>query len=96
MSHTPERFVAKGVRADTPYRNLYYGGSDLTIGESFSASMVAAWLVSNAVSGYSTIDHLYLQKNITSDLSRFMDAGGVDDEDLAVPYLTNVAKDKET
>ena len=89
MIHTPERFLAKGVRADTPYRSLYYGGSDLTIGESFSASMVAAWLVSNAVSGYSLVDHLFLQKNITSDLGQFLESPGVDDDDVAVPYSTN-------
>jgi hypothetical protein len=86
MSHTPERFLAKGVRANTPYRGLYYGGSDLTIGESLSASLVAGWLVSNAVAGYDgVIDHLFLQKNLTSDLARFMDSPGVNDDDVAVP-----------
>jgi hypothetical protein len=86
MSHTPERFLAKGVRADTPYNGLYYGGSDLTIGESLSASLVAGWLVSNAVAGYdNAIDHLFLQKNITSDLGRFTESPGVNDDDVAVP-----------
>jgi hypothetical protein len=86
MSHTPERFVAKGVRADSLYHGLYFGGSDLTVGESFSASMVAAWLVSNAVAGYTTVDHLFLKKNITADLGRFLNASCADDDDIAVPY----------
>ena len=86
MSHTPERFLAKGLRADTPYKSLYYGGSDLTVGESLAASFVAAWLASNAVCQYGTIDHLFLHKNISSDLSQFMESPGVDDDDVAVPY----------
>ena len=86
MSHTPERFVAKGVRTVQPYNRLFYGGSDLTIGENFSASIVSAWLAANHVAGYTTVDHLFLQKNLTSDLAQFLDEPGVDDEDVAVPY----------
>lgn len=92
MSHTPERFVVKGVHALSPYRRLFYGGADLTIGENFSAAMVAAWLVSNAVTGYTVVDHLFLQKNITADLGQFIEDPGVDDDDVAVPYHTKLDK----
>lgn len=86
LSHTPERFTAQGVRVDTPFKNLFYGGSDLTIGESLSASLVAAWLACNAVAGYSSsFDHLFLGKNITSDLIQFMNSPGRNDDDVAVP-----------
>jgi hypothetical protein len=95
LSHTPERYAAKGVRVDTPYKHLLYGGSDVTIGGSFSASLVAAWLAANAVVGYSTFDHLFYQKNITTDLARFMDSPGEDEDDLAVPYsIPDVPHDK--
>ena len=73
LSHTPERYAAKGVRADTPYPGLFVGGSDLTVGDSFSEAIVSSWLVSNAVMGYDTLDLLFLHKNITSDLGKFMD-----------------------
>jgi hypothetical protein len=90
LSHTPERYVAKGVRADCPYPCLYTGGSDLVIGDSFSADTVGAWLVANAVCGYNAIDYLLLQKNITSDLARFMVQPVYHDEeqgeDVAVDY----------
>jgi hypothetical protein len=87
LSHTPERYVAKGVRADCPYPCLYTGGSDLVIGDSFSSETVGAWLVANAVCGYNAIDYLLLQKHITSDLARFMVQPTYDDgEDVAVDY----------
>lgn len=88
MSHTPERYVAKGVRADTPYRSLFYGGADLTIGENLSATLVAGWLVSNSLCDYGFIDHLYLSKNITADIAQFMHSPGIDEVDVAVPYET--------
>jgi hypothetical protein len=89
LSHTPERYAAKGVRADTPYPGLFVGGSDLTVGDSFSGSMVGSWLVSNAVIGYGTLDLLFLEKNITSDLGKFMEHFVFPDEtelEIAVPY----------
>lgn len=87
MSHNPERYAAKGVRADSPYPGLFVGGSDLTIGESFGGSLVGGWLAANAVMGYSPIDHLFLNKNITSDLTRYLEEPDIPDEpDLAVPY----------
>lgn len=88
LSHTPERYVAKGVRADCPYPCLYVGGADLVIGDSFSGETVGSWLVANAVMGYNAIDCLLLQKNITSDLERFLDTPvyGDEEEDVAVEY----------
>jgi hypothetical protein len=47
------------------------GGSDLTVSDSFAGSIVAGWLVANTVIGYSSIDHLFLKKNVTSDLERW-------------------------
>lgn len=88
LSHGPERFAALGIRPETPYPGLYVGGSDLTVGDSFSGSIVGGWLAANAVMGYSAIDHLYLQKNITSDIIRFLEEPDVlEEEDLAVPYV---------
>jgi hypothetical protein len=86
LSHTPERYAAKGVRADTPYPCLYVGGSDLTVGDSFSGATIGGWLVANAVCGYSTVDHLFLQKNITSDLEQFLEPPQFTSEDVAVPF----------
>lgn len=86
LSHNPERYVAKGIRPESPYPGLYVGGSDLTVGESFSASIVGGWLAANAVMGYSYIDHLFLQKNITSDIVRFLEEPDIpDEEDEAIP-----------
>jgi phytoene dehydrogenase-like protein len=90
LSHSPERFAAKGVRADTPYPGLFVGGSDLTVGDSFGSAALGGWLVANAVVGYNAVDHLVLQKNITTDLAEFMVPPALpDDEDLAVPYTVN-------
>ena len=87
LSHNPERYAAKGVRPETPYPGLYVGGSDLTVGESFAGSTVGGWLVANAVVGYSVIDHLFLQKNITSDIEQYLELPVLPDEpDVAVPY----------
>lgn len=81
LSHNPERYAAKGIRADTPYPGLYMGGNDLTIGESFGGGIVGAWLAANAVAEYSPVDHLFLQKNLTSDIQRFLDPPLLDEED---------------
>lgn len=89
LSHNPERYAAKGIRADTPYPGLFVGGSDLTVGDSFSGSIVGSWLAVNAVMGYDTLDLLFLEKNITSDLERFMIPPGFADDpesEVAVPY----------
>jgi hypothetical protein len=89
LSHNPERYAAKGVRAETPYPGLFVGGSDLTVGESFSGSIVGGWLVANAVVGYSAVDHLFLKKNITTDLEQFLPTPELSqglDTDVAVPY----------
>jgi len=85
LTHNPERFAAKGIRADTPYPGLYVGGADLTV-NSFSDSIVGGWLAANAVMGYSVIDHQYLEKSITSDLAQFLEEPYELEEDLAVPY----------
>mmetsp|Transcript_33047 Transcript_33047/g.64646 ORF Transcript_33047/g.64646 Transcript_33047/m.64646 type:complete len:1144 (-) Transcript_33047:74-3505(-) len=93
LTHDPARFAIKGNRPQTPYPNLFIGGSDLTIGDSFSGSIVGGWMAANAVMGYSFIDHLYLKKNITSDLEQFLEEpcfvnerNGVIVEDVAVPF----------
>lgn len=87
LSHNQERYVAKGIRADTPYPGLYVGGSDLTVGDSFSGSILGGWLVANALCGYDSIDYLFLQKNITADLQQFLESPQLVDEDVcAVPY----------
>ena len=88
LSHNPERYAAKGIRPATPYPGLFMGGSDLTVGESFAGSIVAGWLTSNAVVGYNATDHLFLQKNIISDLAKFLEPPTVDgiNDDLAVPH----------
>lgn len=86
LSHNPERFAAKGVRPESPYPGLFVGGSDLTV-ESFNGSMVGGWLAANAVTGYNWVDYLFLQKNVTTDIVRYLDPPDVpDEEDLAVPY----------
>jgi hypothetical protein len=90
LSHGPERFAAKGVRADTPYPRLFVGGSDLTVGDSFGSGTLGGWLVANAVVGYSAVDHLLLQKNLTADLAEFLEPPTLpDDEDLAVPFAVD-------
>jgi hypothetical protein len=93
LSHNPERYAAKGVRAETPYPGLFVGGSDLTVGESFAGSIVGGWLAANAVVGYSAVDHLFLQKNITTDLEQFLQSPRLPaglDTDVAVPYTPRV------
>mmetsp|Transcript_24682 Transcript_24682/g.37502 ORF Transcript_24682/g.37502 Transcript_24682/m.37502 type:complete len:150 (+) Transcript_24682:1380-1829(+) len=94
LSHTPERFAAKGIRADTAFPNLYVGGSDLTMGDSFSGGIMSGWMTANTIMGYTTIDHIFLKKSITSDLERFIespvDNSEMDDEDVAVPYEPKV------
>jgi len=103
LSHNPQRFAAKGIKPKTPYPGLFVGGSDLTIGDSFSASMVGSWIVSNAIIGYSFVDHLFLEKNVTSDVSQFMKVPrNRNDEDIAVPFQVysstedNLNTDEET
>ena len=77
-----------------PYPGLFIGGPDLTVGDSLSGAIVGGWLAANAVMGYSFIDHLYLKKNITSDLEQFIEEPMLATErkneiveDLAVPFV---------
>ena len=96
LSHNQERYVAKGIRADTPYPGLYVGGSDLTVGDSFAGSILGGWLVANALCGYDSIDYLFLQKNLTADLQRCLEPPKLLDDDhnnnnVAVPYKTTVS-----
>ena len=93
LTHCPARFAIKGNRPETSYPGLFVGGADLTVGDSFSASIVGGWMAANAVMGYSMIDHVYLKKNMTSDLEQFMEEpslaterDGVVVEDVAVPF----------
>ena len=99
LSHNQERYVAKGIRADTPYPGLYVGGSDLTIGDSFSGSLLGGWLVANALCGYDTIDYLFLQKNITADLQQCLEPPKLVDDDhnaiVAVPYKTTTSSQEK-
>lgn len=86
LSHTPHRYAAKCIKPVTPYPGLFVGGPDLTIGDSFSASIVGGWMAANAVLGYNFVDHLYLEKNITNDLKRYLKYSSPTIEDVAVPY----------
>jgi len=87
LSHTPVKYAAKGIRPETPYPGLFMGGSDLTVGDSFSGAMVGGWMAANAVLQYSFIDYLYLEKNITNDLSQFLRSPALSNvEDIAVPF----------
>ena len=91
LIHNPERYAAVGIRPESPYPGLYVGGSDLTVGDSYSASIVGGWLAANAVMGYSSIDHLFLQKNITSDIIQFLEEPeNPEEDDLAVPYESTI------
>jgi len=90
LSQTPLRYAAKGVRPESNYPGLFCGGSDLTIGDSFSASLVGGWLAANAVAGYQTLDLLYLDKNISSDIAAYLeppDLPNDGEEDLAVDFV---------
>ncbi|KAL7541063.1 hypothetical protein ACHAXR_010604 [Thalassiosira sp. AJA248-18] len=93
LTQNPARFAIKGNRPETNYPGLFIGGSDLTVSDSFSGGIVGGWLAANAAMGYSFLDHLYLKKNITSDLEQFLEEpsmaterDGVIVEDLAVPF----------
>jgi phytoene dehydrogenase-like protein len=87
LSHTPERYAARGLRPESPYPGLFVSGPDLTVGGSFAASIVAGWLTVNAVIGYSYLDLLFLRKNVTSDIERFLAPPDLyEEEDVAVPY----------
>jgi len=85
LSHVPERYVARGIRPVTHYPGLFMGGSDLSVGDSLSASIVAGWMVSNAVVGYKFVDYMVIDKNITTDLNQYQ-LYPRNIEDLAVPY----------
>ena len=61
--------------------------------DSTSGALVVGWMAANAIMGYRFINHLYLKKNITSDLQQFLEEpslatvrDGVVVEDLAVPF----------
>jgi hypothetical protein len=89
----PARFAIKGNRPETTYPGLFIGGAELTVADSTSGAIVGGWMAANAIVGYSRIDHMYLKKNITTDLQRFLndpsmatERDGVVVEDLAVPF----------
>lgn len=90
LSQNPERFAAKGIRPKTNYPGLFICGSDLTV-DGFSGRIVGSWLAANAVVGYSPVDHLLLQKNITYDLQQWIPDPEVDVGDIAVPFKQNIA-----
>ena len=89
LSHNPERYAAKGIRPQTLYPGLYVGGSDLTVGDSLSGSIVGGWLAANAVMNYNFVDYIFLEKHIVSDLALFMKNrrwSSRGDDDVAVPF----------
>ena len=95
---SPLRYAAKGVRPESNYPGLFCGGSDLTVGDSFSASLVGGWLAANAVAGYQTLDLLYLDKNISSDIAAYLELPEIPDEgkeDLAVDYVVEEEKEEK-
>eukprot|EP00571_Detonula_confervacea_P008601 CAMPEP_0172316150 /NCGR_PEP_ID=MMETSP1058-20130122/27481_1 /TAXON_ID=83371 /ORGANISM="Detonula confervacea, Strain CCMP 353" /LENGTH=1040 /DNA_ID=CAMNT_0013030407 /DNA_START=76 /DNA_END=3198 /DNA_ORIENTATION=+ len=101
LTQNPARFAIKGNKPEMPYPGLFIGGADLTVGDSASGAIVGGWLAANAVMGYSFLDHLYLKKNITSDLKQFIEEpsmaterNGVIVEDLAVPFKEKVIEKK--
>ena len=86
LTQDPARFAIAGNRPASPFPGLFYGGADLTVSDSFAGAIGASWLAANAVAGYSSFDLLHLDKNITSDLARFLEEPEWDEEeDLAVP-----------
>jgi len=93
LVQNPARYAIKGNRPEMPYPGLFIGGADLTVADSTSGAIVGGWLAANAIFGYSLVDQLYLEKNITSDLNRFLEEpslatqrNGVIVDDLAVPF----------
>lgn len=98
LSHTPQRYAAKGVRPESNYPGLFCGGSDLTIGESFNASIYGGWIAANSVAGYQTLDLLYLQKNISSDIAAYLEHPDLPEdgeEDLAINFTVSEEIDKK-
>jgi hypothetical protein len=85
LSQNPERFAVKGTTPKTPYPGLFLGGKDLTV-DSFSGTIVSAWLTANAVLGYGVLDAVVLQKNITTDLECMMPKVSSSSEQMAVPF----------
>lgn len=97
LVQNPARYAIKGNRPEMPYPGLFIGGADLTVADSTSGAIVGGWLAANAIFGYSLVDQLYLEKNITSDLNRFLEEpslatqrNGVIVDDLAVPFKVGV------
>lgn len=96
LKHNPERYAAKGVRPQTNYPALYVGGPDLTV-DTFSGSIVAGWLLANVVSRYTTVDLIFLEKNITSDIEQFLDPPfPQSEEDVAVPMEATTTEEAST
>jgi len=99
LSHKPERYAAKGIRPETLYPGLFLGGSDLTVGDSFSGAIVGGWLAANAAMGYTFVDYLFLQKHIVSDLEQFMigtPRSASDDGIAAVPLTPKPEEEKSS
>lgn len=93
------KFSINGNRPEMVYPGLFIGGTDLTVADSSSGAVVGGWMAANAILGYSLIDHLYLKKNVTNDLQRFLEnpsmsteRDGVIVEDLAVPIKRFVSE----
>eukprot|EP00815_Leptocylindrus_aporus_P003780 CAMPEP_0116059414 /NCGR_PEP_ID=MMETSP0322-20121206/5774_1 /TAXON_ID=163516 /ORGANISM="Leptocylindrus danicus var. apora, Strain B651" /LENGTH=888 /DNA_ID=CAMNT_0003543775 /DNA_START=224 /DNA_END=2891 /DNA_ORIENTATION=- len=63
--------VMTGIRPETNYPGLYVCGSDLTL-DGMAGSFIGSWLAANSMSGYTPVDYLLLQRNITSDLAQII------------------------
>lgn len=86
LSQSAEKFAVTGVRPETPYPGLYLGGKDLVV-DSFCGSITGAWLAVNAVMGYTVVDTVLLEKNVTADLEQFLPSLKVsEDDDVAVKF----------
>merc|ERR1712226_655751 len=92
ISHTPKRYGAKGICPKTMYPGLYIGGSDITVGDSLSGSILGGWMVVNSILGYNFFDYFYIDKNITTDILKslhYESSYVLGKEEVAVP-LTKI------
>jgi len=58
-------------------------GEDLTL-DSFSGTILSAWMAANAILGYDFLDYLFLDKNVTHDIAALLEYGDHDEEMLPV------------
>jgi len=68
LSHTVERYIAAGLRTETPITGLYIGSSDLT-SNTFEGAIQGGWLAAHSVMKYSLIDLFFKHRTIPGDLA---------------------------